>query len=389
MDLERFAASPIGTLVPIAVVDGERRWEHAAFVPDRLPSSIDLAVASWARVTEAAAALARLDGAARRLPNPYLLVRPALANEAVATSALEGTYAALEDVLQAEFLPLDDVSASTTEVRNYIAAAELGLELIKTLPICQRLARGVHGVLMRDARGDHAEAGNFRTRQNWIASRRTAPVTDALFVPPPPGDVLMRGLEEWEAWVNGPSPLPGVVRAALAHYQFETLHPFIDGNGRVGRLLIVLTFIVSGELTIPLLNLSPFFEERRDEYIDQLRKVSATGDFEPWVVFFADAVRTQSERALVKADQLIEYRERLLTDLHAKSVRGVALRIAEDIVGFPVVTPSRAAEKFGVTFQAANNAIARLVEEGVLREVTGRSYARLFTSPHVIDLIAA
>lgn len=389
MDMEHFGASPIGTLVPIEIIDGQQRWQHAAFVPDPLPNTIDLAVASWAKVTDAAAALARLDGAARRLPNPYLLVRPALANEAVATSALEGTYAALEDVLQAEFLPFDDVSASTTEVRNYIHAAELGFELITTLPICQRLAREVHGVLMSGARGDLTEVGNFRTRQNWIALRSTAPVTEALFVPPPPGDVLRRGLTEWEAWVNGTSPLPVVVRAALAHYQFETLHPFIDGNGRVGRLLIVLTFIASGELTVPLLNLSPFFEDRRDEYIDHLREVSATGDFEPWVVFFADAVRTQSERALVKADQLIDYRERLLADLRVKSVRGVALRIAEDIVSSPVVTPSRAAEKFGVTFQAANNAIARLVEEGVLREVTGRSYARLFTSPHVIDLIAS
>lgn len=389
MNLNRFAASPIGKLVPIEVVDGEQRWEHAAFIPDPLPDTIDLAVAGWASVTNAASALARLDGAARRLPNPYLLVRPALASEAVATSALEGTYAALEDVLQAEFLPLDDVNAATTEVRNYIDAAELAFELIKTLPICQRLARDVHGVLMSGARGEQAEAGNFRRRQNWIASRRGAPVTEALFVPPPPGQALERGLTEWETWVNSSSPLPVVVRAALAHYQFETLHPFIDGNGRLGRLLIVLTFIASGELTVPLLNLSPFFEQRRDEYIGQLREVSSTGAFEPWVVFFSDAVRTQSERALVKADQLLDYRKRLLADLHSRRVRGVALRIAEDIVSSPVITPSRAAEKFGVTFQAANTAIARLVEEGVLREVTGRSYARLFTSPHVIDLIAS
>jgi Fic family protein len=165
------------------------------------------------------------------------------------------------------------------------------------------------------------------------------------------------------------------------------LHPFIDGEGRVGRLLVVLTFMEQGDLTIPLLNLSPFFEDATDEYIDHLRAVSETGDFEPWIAFFAEAVETQSKIALVKADDLIELRDGLMGLVHEAKMRGVALRITEDLIGFPVVTPTRAAEKFGVSYETANSAISRLAEVGVLLEATGRSYGRMFTSPRVVSLI--
>src|SRR5579864_4572362 len=281
MNVARFRDSPIGEVVPIRVVKGDRAWDNFAFVPKSLPRSLELQPETWVAVTEASSALARLDGAAHRLPNPYLLVRPALTKEAVSTSALEGTYAALEDVFQAELLDESELSESTAEVRNYILAAEHGLELIKELPISRRLTTEVHGKLMRGSRGDHAEIGNFRRRQNWIGTRRRQPVTESLFVPPPPGDILNKGLDAWERWVNDSTiPLPPLVKVALAHYQFETLHPFVDGNGRVGRLLIVLTLVENENLKIPLLNVSPFFEGARDEYIEQLRSVSATGDFE-------------------------------------------------------------------------------------------------------------
>src|SRR5262249_27967992 len=155
-------------------------------------------------------------------------------------------------------------------------------------------------------------------------------------------------------------------RVALAHYQFETLHPFIDGNGRVGRLLIVLTLMEYGDLKIPLLNVSPFFENARDEYIDHLRRVSETGDYEPWIAFFAEAVGTQSKRALIKADELIDLRAQLMEEVHAAKLRGVAIRIAEDLIGYPFVTPTQAAKKFGVSYETANSAISRLEGLGVL-----------------------
>jgi Fic family protein len=378
----------VGQLVPIHVVDGEQVWTHEAFVPAALPRKLSFSQETWTAVTQASAALARLDGAGRRLPNPYLLVRPALTREAVSTSALEGTYAALEDVLQAELFEDSELTASTAEVRNYVLAAERGLEMIKTLPISRRLVTDVHGVLMRGSRGDHAEIGAFRRRQNWIGERGRAPVIDALFVPPPPGKVLDRGIDDWERWVNDRTiTLPTLVRAALGHYQFESLHPFIDGNGRIGRLLIILMLIEAGDLTIPLLNLSPFFERARDEYIDHLRAISESGDFEPWVTFFAEAVQTQAEHGLTRADQLIDARDSLVNKLHQANVRGIAIRIAEDLIGYPYVTATRAAERLGVTYEGANSAIARLVSEGVLREVTGRSYARVFVASEVVEII--
>jgi Fic family protein len=241
---------------------------------------------------------------------------------------------------------------------------------------------------MRGSRGDHAEIGNFRRRQNWIGTRRSSPVTESLFVPPPPGDELDRGLDAWERWVNDAGiGLPSLIRVALAHYQFETLHPFIDGNGRVGRLLIVLTLMEHGDLKIPLLNVSPFFEDARDEYIDHLRSVSETGDFQPWVVFFAEAIQKQSIDALEKADELISLRDELVRVVHEQRVRGVALRITEDLIGYPFITPTRAAVKFDVSYQAANSAMARLVEIGILREATGGSYGRMFMSPRVLAVI--
>ncbi len=388
MDVGRFRNSPVGRLVPVNVLDGATSYDHFAFVPAPLPDTVDLGQKTWGDVAAAAAALGRLDGAANRLPNPYLLVRPALTKEAISSSALEGTYAALEDVLGAEYLNIDDLSVETAEVRNHVLASELGLDLIKTLPICLRLVREVHNRLMQGSRGDYAEAGSFRTRQNWIGPRRGTPITSALFVPPPSGEELERGLAEWESWVNRDNGIHGVVKVALGHYQFETLHPFIDGNGRVGRMLVTLTLIEGGELRVPLLNVSPYFEEHRDEYVDLLRAVSETGDFEPWIRFFSAAVRSQSERALEKADRLIAAREVILDELHEAGKRGVALRIAEDLIATPIVTPARASERYSVSFQAANAAVADLVSRGVLREITGRPYARLFAAPRIVDVIA-
>lgn len=388
MDVGRFRDSPIGSVVPIQLVDGDQIWEHVAFVPDPLPTEVTLHQSTWRLITEATGAVTRLDGAAHRLPNPYLLVRPSLTREAVSTSALEGTYAALEDVLQAELWNEEDVAPPTAEVRNYVLAAERGIELIRELPICKRLVTEVHGVLMRGARGDHAEIGAFRRRQNWIGTRRDQPVTESLFVPPPAGDYLDQGLDDWERWVNDTTiDLPTLVKIALAHYQFETLHPFIDGNGRVGRLLIVLTLLEAKDLTIPLLNVSPFFENARDEYIDHLRRTSETGDFEPWIRFFAEAVHVQATRALSKADALIQLRDDLISELHAAKVRSTALRIVEDLIGYPYLTARTTANRLGVSYETANTAIARLVDTGILREATGRTWSRIFVADRVIAVL--
>jgi Fic family protein len=387
VDAERFRTSPIGRLQRIVVTEGSGRWEHVAFVPAPLPNSIDLERGTWNNVLAASSALSRLDGSARRLPNPSLLVRQALTEEAVSTSALEGTYAPLTDVLQADATDSTDVESSVLEVRNYIRAAERGLDLIKTLPVSLRVAREVHSVLQAGVRGDSSEVGQFRRRQNWIGVRPREPVTESLFVPPPYENVD-GCLNDWERWVNRDDDIPLLVRVALAHYQFETIHPFVDGNGRIGRLIAVLMLIARGELTVPLLNLSPFFEARKDEYVGHLRETSASGDFEPWICFFSDAVREQSEDALRKADTLMALRDKMLNEVHAARLRGVGVRVVEDLIGTPIVTPTRVAAKYGVTYAAANSAVLRLVEVGLLEEVTGRSYGRLFSAPGVIRVLS-
>lgn len=387
MDLRLYRDSPIGHLVPITVIDGDRAWEHHAFVPSPLPDHLDLSRQTWLATVEAAEAVARLDTAAGGLPNPYLLVRPSLTEEAVSTSALEGTYAAIEDVFQAELFEESELPPDLIEVRNYIRAAEHGLKLIEKLPICLRLVKEAHRDLMRGGRGDSAEIGEFRKRQNWIG-RRGDPVTEAVFVPPPAGPPLDHGLRDWERWVNESHELPTVVQVALAHYQFETLHPFIDGNGRVGRLIAVLTFIASGALRLPLLNPSRFLKEHKDEYMDHLRRVSRTGEFEPWIRFFAGAIRVQSDRSRTRSEQLSALHRAIIERLRESGIHGVALRIADDLLGSPAVNPTLSAEKYEVSYVTANHAIKRLVDLGVLAEITGRSYRRIFACTDVYRILS-
>ena len=389
MDFSRFEDSPIGSLVPTKVTDGSREIDYRAFLPATLPDRIDLASETWKAVVEASSALARLDGAAKKFPNPHLLVRPALVEEAVSTSALEGTYASMEDVFQAALFDAPEYSASTVEVRNYVRAAELGWQMIREMPLILRVLRDTHQELMRGARGDYAEVGRFRTRQNWIGPRPGSSIRDSFFVPPP-GEEVERLMREWERWINRQHEgIPSVVHAALAHYQFESIHPFVDGNGRVGRLAVVLGLISRGELETPLLNISPYLEEHRSSYVEHLREVSATGAFDPWVRFFCSGIRIQSVRALKRAEQLTSARARVVEFLHGEQVRGVALRIAEDLISSPYVTASSAAGAYGVSWEAANSAIARLVSLGVLEEMTGRSYGRIFASPRVLALLQA
>ncbi|HEY6475311.1 MAG TPA: Fic/DOC family N-terminal domain-containing protein [Polyangia bacterium] len=387
MDFDRFEHSPIGRLVPVEVVEGERRWQHKAFLPRPLPTDRDLKQQTWRSVLAATAALSKLDGAVGKFPNPHLFVLPALIEEAVSTSALEGTNAAIEDVYQATLFDAEDLSDATAEVRNYVRAAEHGVEMIRSMPVVLRVIRETHGVLMREGRGDHAEAGSFRRRQSWIGPRRRSPITDSFFVPPP-GDAVEALMNDWEAWVNrDSSTFPPVVRVALAHYQFETINPFIDGNGRVGRLAAVLTLIADGQLQAPILNLSPYFEDRRQEHVERLRETSASGDLDSWIEFFADAVRAQSDRALAKAERLIAAQQDVVGRVHAARLRGVALRIAEDLARSPFLTPTRAAKEYEVSYETANTAIGRLVDVGVLTEITGRSYGRVFSSPTIVALL--
>jgi Fic family protein len=388
VDLTRFEASPVGSLAPITGYDSllKREYRHAAFVPAPLPREVALGQGTYKKVALAERALGRLDAAADRLPNPNLLVRPTLYREAVSTSALEGTYAPLLEVLEADYVDERRQSQEVREVLNYVRAAERGLELIREKLICLTVIAELQKLLVKGTRGDMADAGWLRNGQVYIGERARG-FEAARFVPPPPGELLVRGMSDWEKWLNADDDVPLLVKAALAHYQFETLHPFSDGNGRLGRLVIVLQLIAEGALRYPILNLSPFFEPRKDTYKDLLLSTSSTGDFEPWVDFFVDAVLAQAADAEARIAQLLRIRQRMLEALRNEKARGVVLDIVEDLIGYPVITVSQAAKLHGVTFPPANSAIERLVRMGFLVEMTGRGYGRVFACPDVMAAV--
>ncbi len=387
MDLEALASSPVGVLVPISGYDPRFRehLSYQAFLPHDLPDRVELRGETYQAVIDATVAVARLDQAATGLPNPMLLARPTTRREAVSTSALEGTYAALSDVLEADLAEDEEQSGAISEVLNYVRAAERAYEWVKSRPITLTLLCEFHKILVRGTRGDGPEAGELRTIQVFIGLH-TGRVEEARFVPPPPGDQLEAGLAAWVRWINE-ADLAVVLKMALGHYQFETLHPFNDGNGRLGRLVCVLQLLASGELSVPLLDLSGWLEQRRREYQDHLLRVSVTGEFDPWVQFFSEAVRAQATAAIRRVDALLQWQHDAVQRVREAGVRGVATRIVEDLIGYPVLTPTLAAKLYGVTYPTANAAIARLEELGLLSERTGRRYRRLYVAPEVLRLL--
>jgi Fic family protein len=388
VDIDAFRSSPVGALQLIHGEDEylKRSYEHYAFVPHPLPACVPLEEATYKALSVADREIGRLDAAAERLPNPQLLVRPALISEAVSTSALEGTHAPLLEVLEADFVDERRQSYEVREILNYVRAAGTALERIKELPVCFRLLAELQRILVSGTRGDRFDAGELRKQQVYIGERR-AGMERSRFVPPPPGDVLEDGISAWEKWVNADDSIPLLAKAALGHYQFETLHPFSDGNGRLGRLAIVLQLIDAGALRYPILNLSPWIEPRKEEYKDLLLECSLTGKFDAWIRFFALAVQNQAREAVTRIELLTSLRAEMLEALREDRAKGVVLDIVEDLIAWPVLTVTQAAAMHNVTYPPANSAIQRLVKLGFLEEMTGRSYGRVFACPRVMGAV--
>lgn len=388
MDLDRLRDSPIGRLVPIAGYDSRfnEHYDYFAYVPDPLPAELTLKATTYASVIAATAAMARADQAASLLPNPVLLGRPATRREAVSTSALEGTYAALSDVFEADFLDADQLSGPVNEVRNYVTAAERAYELAEQgQPISIRMLEDLQRALLRGTPSDGPHAGSVRTTQVFIGvgNRR---VDSARFVPPPADHRLTDGLLAWQTWVReSSSSVPTVIRVAAAHYQFETLHPFHDGNGRLGRLVMALQLMIAGDLRYPVLNISPWLEQNRTEYQDGLLRVSQTGEWDSWISFISAAVHAESLEVIARVDNLLALRETFQQLL--KGAKGVSLRIADDLIGYPMITASLAADLYDVSYQAANTAIAKLVDRGILRQRTAGRYDRIFQCDAVLRIL--
>ena len=374
--------------MPIAGYDArfDRSYDYYAFVPQPLPQHVRLSPETMVTMSEADRALGHLNARVQFLPNPALLVRPVLATEAKATSAIEGTYATLDEILTAEYAE-GPTSNEIREIRNYIAAAHRGLAMIEYLPISRRLVEELHQVLVKGTRGDGYDAGMLRQKQVFVGEEG-APVEEARFVPVPHGDQLVEGFSDWERWINDESvQIPLLARAAMAHYQFETLHPFSDGNGRLGRLIITLQLIAAEELKFPVLNLSAWFEPRKLEYVDALRDVSLTGDFDTWIRVFCTAVKNRAQVAVSTVNQLFAYRDAIAAKAAEASYRRIGVEIAEFLIGNPVFAIGDLRQSIGVSINTAARRVSELVELGVVKEVTGGSYGRLYFAREVARLL--
>jgi Fic family protein len=384
VDAQQFAQSPMGDVVAISGTDGRRGspYRHVAFVPHPLGDEPKLSSQTWRAVANARAALAKLDQASQQVRDPGLLRRPSLAREAHSTSALEGTFAPLEDVLAAE--TMTQRSGELTEVVNYMLAANFAYDdVMLGRKISLGLLETVHRTLVRGTVADTDQAGRIRTIQVAIGSPSGA-IEDSRFVPMPPGVALTAAIRDTIDWVHSNTSLRDpVVSAAMAHYQFETVHPFNDGNGRVGRMLIVLQFLADGVLTQPILSISTWLEARRYTYQDLLAEVSATGDWDAWIGFFAEGVRASALDVASRVDRLWGLQQRFRSILDAAGVKGLAVDIAHELISTPVVTIAGLAKRFGKSNPATSTAVAKLVELGILRR-PDTSYARQFVAPDVM-----
>ena len=364
---------------------------HFSFVPKPLPPEPAVATGGELGVVLSAAdqALGRLDGATDTLPDPDLFVYMYVRKEAVLSSQIEGTQASLIDVLEFEAQasepehPLD-----VAEVVNYVAAMNLGLERLRQLPVSLRLIREIHGRLMQGVRGENKTPGEFRRSQNWIGPPGSTLGT-ARYIPPPPHE-MTEALSNLERFIHDDVPHPALIKVGLVHAQFETIHPFLDGNGRVGRLLITFLLCEKGILRRPLLYLSHHFRLHQTEYYERLQAIRDAGDWEGWLMFFLQGVQDVSIEATETARRIVSIREehrRLITSKLGKSIGG-GLTLLEALYKRPVVTVPHVADITNLAFPNANNLVNRFNELGLLREMTGQRRNRRFAYKPYLELLS-
>ena len=380
MDRNGFGEHAAGRLVPTI---GARK----AFVPAALPPATLNVEAFLPALTRATQAVGELKGIGRTIPNPLLLVRPLQRREAVSSSSMEGTYTTLTDLFLFEAGAADAATrGDTREVANYVRALEGAISGLAELPISTRLVRDAHRVLLTGVarhRGARVEAGELKRDQNWIGGG--GQIDSARFIPAPPGETP-GALDALFGFVNREDRAAPLIDAALAHYQFEAIHPFADGNGRVGRMLITLMLIDNGTLPQPLLYMSPYLERHKDRYIDLMYAVSRDGAWEAWIDFFLDAVAASAEETIAVVERMQDlqraYRERFQTARRS----ALMLRIIDLAFERPVRSISDFAEALGVSYGGAQNNLRELIAQGVAEEVEG-TYPKLIRFPGVVEAL--
>lgn len=379
----RFSAPQFGE----AVREPGNKWAFWYFKPAPIPRDLTLAAPTVKALSGADSALGRLQGVGALIKDPELLIGPYLTHEAVASSRIEGTQTSVSEVLQAEASGVPTRSEDVAEVERYLSATRQGYELVRTLPLTQRLILQLHQTLLSGVRGQEKLPGKFRRTPVWVGSPTDSPET-ATYVPPLPGD-LPDAMGDWEDFVNTPDQSPPLIRCGLMHYQFETIHPFLDGNGRIGRLLINLMLMEEGRLTTPLLYMSGFLEARRSEYYDRLQRVRENGEIQQWLQFFLTAVQKSAEEAVMRSEKLVVLRERYLAE--AATTRSNLSALVALLFANPFLTVGRVEKSVGLTNQGARNLIKDAARRGWLDEIgaSGRGGRLYWVARDLMDVIDA
>ena len=356
-------------------LSGEMAYQ--SFVPSPLPPTppIEISEDILEQLIKANSQLAILESVATRIPDVDLFVSMYVRKEALMSSQIEGTQATLEDVLD----PLieDNTNRNVADVVNYIKATEYAIRRLHELPLCNRLLKETHAILMEGVRGQEKNPGEFRCSQNWIGGKGST-LRNAKYIPPSPDD-MTEAMSDLEKYINADDRLDGLIRAALIHYQFETIHPFLDGNGRIGRLLITLFLMEKKILTTPALYISYFLKKNRVEYYDRMTEVRSKGNYEQWVKFFLQAIAESAKDAIAAIDEL--------TALHDKNVDLVAgmgrasknaMLVFRYLEANPIIEIGKTAEALGITFGTASNVVERLSSAGILEQTTTGRRNRTF-----------
>jgi len=361
---------------------------HQAFIPNPLPTvpALEIDAEMQALLSKADRALGRLDGSIRTLPNPDLFVFMYVRKEAVLSSQIEGTQSSLNDILEVEAeIFSNEHPRDVDEVLNYVRAMNYGLERLSELPLSIRLIREIHNVLLNGVRGGNAQPGELRKIQNWIGPQGCT-INEASFVPPPPQQ-LEDILSQFERFLHDES-LPALLQIGMAHAQFETIHPFLDGNGRVGRLLIAFMLYQREILETPVLYISHYFKKRRQEYYEQLQSVRENGSWETWLKFFLQGIYEVSQEATETSRKIVDLREahRKLIAEHFGRVAGNAMLVLEKLYQRPIIKVQDIKELTKVSYPAANQLMNKFIDHGLLSEVTGQARNRQFRYGSYIDL---
>lgn len=369
----------------VSNLSGEMAYESFRPAPLPLNPPIEVSGELLTKLIDANKKIATLEGLSSRIPNMELFISMYVRKEALLSSQIEGTQCTLEDILN----PMieDNTNRDVSDVVNYIRATEFALERLKTLPLCNRLIKETHAVLLESVRGQEKNPGEFRYSQNWIGGQGST-LKNARYIPPNPEDMLT-AMSDLEKYINSDDPLDPLIQAALIHYQFETTHPFLDGNGRVGRLLITLFLMEKGILSTPALYISYYLKMNRIEYYDRMTQVRRTGDYEQWISFFLQAFADSAEDAIHTIDRLTALHDKStkLFDTLTKRQRTSVLKVFSYLESNPIIDIQKTATTLEMSYNTVSKVVSILVDYGILKQTDKFGKAKIYSYTEYLDIL--